>query len=215
MSTAVQRKPKAGGLLSTLVEVALSFGLYYLLRAFGVGVFWALTAPAVAVAAVTAFVTLRRRRIDMIGLLVLCELAATIILSLVTRNARVAAVREPVYFLIAGVFCLATLARRTPFSHVSTAAIATFGDPKRERAFQVAWDVPAYRVWQRLITAVFGVLMIGSGVVRIVILSHGDVGHAVNVSNVVSLVTIGALVAVSAILIQPPRKIIEELLERM
>ncbi|HVV18344.1 MAG TPA: hypothetical protein VHF06_02850 [Pseudonocardiaceae bacterium] len=84
MSTAVQRKPKAGGLLSTLVEVALSFGLYYLLRAFGVGVFWALTAPAVAVAAVTAFVTLRRRRIDMIGLLVLCELAATIILSLVT-----------------------------------------------------------------------------------------------------------------------------------
>ncbi|HYQ68928.1 hypothetical protein [Actinophytocola sp.] len=37
--------------------------------------------------------------------------------------------------------------------------------------------------------------------------------HAVDVSNIVTFVMIGTLVAVSAILIQRPRKIVERLLE--
>jgi hypothetical protein len=124
------RKPKGGGVLSALLEVALSIGGYYLLRAFDVNVFWALTVPATIVAVVTVVVTVRRGRTDMIGLLVVLELVATITLSLATQSARIAALREPVYILIGGVFCLATLFHRTPFSHVSTTSIATFRDPK-------------------------------------------------------------------------------------
>ncbi len=129
--------------MAALLEIALSFGIYYLLRAFGVSVFWSLVAPAIAVLAVVAFVTVRRGRIDLVGLLVLFELAATITLSLVTQSPRVAALREPVYFFIGGAFCLTTLCHRIPLSHLSTSSIATFGDPKRERAFADAWrDVP-------------------------------------------------------------------------
>lgn len=220
MSSVAQRPsgPRAGGLLPALLEVALSFGVYYLLRAFGVGVFWALTTPAIAVATMTLVVTARRRRVDLIGLLVLFELAATLTLSLVTRSARVAAVREPVYILIGGVFCLATLFYRTPLSHVSTFAIATFGDPKREAAFEQAWrDLPRYRMWQRLITASIGLIMVVAAMIRASILFSARgarISHAVDVSNVAGLVMIAALVVVSAVLIQPPRRIIEDLLER-
>jgi hypothetical protein len=221
MSSAAQRpsRPKAGGLLSALLEIALSFGIYYLLRAFGVSVFWALTTPAIAVAVVTLVITARRRRIDMIGLLVLFELAATLTLSLVTRSARIAAVREPIYILIGGLFCLATLFYRTPLSHISTAAIATFGDPKRQAAFEKAWrDVPRYRMWQRLITASLGLIMVIAAVIRARILfatPAARIAHAVDISNVVGWVMIAAVVVVSAILIQPPRRIIEDMVERM
>jgi hypothetical protein len=109
----------------------------------------------------------RRRRIDLIGLLVLIEIVATIGLSLVTLNARIATVREPVYILIGGVFCLATLCYRTPLTHVSAASTATFGDLKRQEAFRRAWrDVPTYRWWQRLLTAAIGLIMVGTAILR-------------------------------------------------
>jgi hypothetical protein len=203
-------------LLSTLLELALSFGLYYLLRAFGIDVFWALTAPAIAVGAVAVLFTVRRGRLDMIGLLVLCELAVTIVLSAVTQSPLVAALREPAYFLIGGVFCLVTLLHRVPFSHAATATLATFGDPKRERAFAHAWaEVPRYRFWQRLITASYGVIMVASALIRAwVLYSATDLAHAIDVSNVISLVAIGVLIATGAVLVQPARKIIEALLGR-
>jgi hypothetical protein len=207
---------RSGGLLSTVLELALSFGLYYLLRAFGVDVFWALTAPAVAVGAVAIVFTIRRGRLDMIGLLVLCELAVTITLSVVTQSPLVAALREPAYFLIAGVFCLITLLHRQPFSHAATATLASFGDPTRQRAFADAWaTVPRYRYWQRMITVCYGVIMVASALIRGWLLdTAADLAHAIDVSNLISLVSIGVLIAAGAVLIQPARKIIEELLGR-
>ena len=216
MRSVAQRPPKAraGGLLSALLEIVLSIGGYYLLRAFGVGVFWALTVSAIAVAVVALAVTVRRRRIDLIGLLVLCEIAASIALSLVTLDPRIAALREAAYVLIAGVFCLVTLVYRTPLAHASAMSLATFGDPKREQAFERAWrDVPEYRRWQRLLTATIGLIMVVTSAAKAyVLLTASDIADAVDVANVLTFVMIGAVVVASAVLIQRPRKIIEELL---
>jgi hypothetical protein len=218
MSPVAQRPPKAraGGLLAGLLEIVLSIGGYYLLRAFGVGVFWALMAPAIAVAVVALVVTVRRRRVDLIGLLVLCELAATITVSLVTDSPRVAALRAAAYVLVAGVFCLATLGYRTPLAHASAMSLATFGDPKRERAFERAWrEIPEYRRRQRLLTAALGLIMVATGAVKAYLLlsaPDGGIAPVVDVCNVLTFVMIGLVAAVSAVLIQRPRKIIEELL---
>jgi hypothetical protein len=220
VSSVAQQPPRAraGGLLPSLLEIALSIGGYYLLRAFGVGVLWALTVPAMAVAVVAVAVTVRRRRVDAIGLLVLCEIAATITLSLATHSPRVAALREAVYILVPGVFCLVTLVYRAPLTHTSTVSIATFGDPKRERAFERAWrDVPEYRLWQRLLTAALGLTMVLSSVIKAYILvaaPDDHIAHAVDVCNIITFVMIGTLVVVSAVLIQRPKKIIERLLEQ-
>lgn len=218
--SSVAERPRGtrAGLLSSLLEIVISVGGYYLLRAFDVSVLWALTAPAVAVAVVALTVTVRRRRVDMIGLLVLCEIAVTITLSLATQSPRVAALRESAYVLIAGVFCLATLVYRAPLTHASTMSIATFGDPKRERAFERAWrEVPEYPLWQRMLTASIGLIMVATSVVKACLLlatSDDGIAHAVDVCNVLTFVMIGAVVAVSAALIQRPRKIIERLLDQ-
>ncbi|WP_406630566.1 VC0807 family protein [Amycolatopsis sp. WGS_07] len=199
----------------SVLEVVVSVGGYYVLRACGAGVFWSLTTPALVVAALAVASTIRRRRIDFVGLLVLVELATTLTLTLVTRNPRVAALREAAYVLVAGVFCLATLFRRAPLTHVFVASAATFGDPARERAFAHAWSsVPQYRRWQRALTAVSGTILLAAAVVRAVILvsaSEAGLADAVDLSNTVTLCMLGALGVASGVLIQVPRRIIERL----
>ncbi|MFJ1763418.1 VC0807 family protein [Amycolatopsis sp. NPDC088138] len=207
------------GLLTALLEIVLSFGLYYLLRAFGVDVFRSLVIPALAVGAVAVAVTIRRRRIDLMGLLVLAELAVTITVSLATQSPRVAALREVAYILVGGVFCLVTLVRREPLAHTTAASMASFGDPARKRAFALAWsEEPRYRLWQRLLTATLGVLMVGAGAVRAYILytaPDSGIAHAVDVSNAVGTVMWVAVFVVPAVLIQPARRIVQDVLERL
>lgn len=203
-------------MLSSILEIGLSVGGYYLLRGLHVTVFWALTVPAIAVAVVAVAGTVRRRRIDMIGALVLVELAITIALSLITRSARIAAVREPLYVLAAGAFCLVTLLQRRPLTDRSTARLASFGDPKRKAAFEYAWrHVPQYRRWQRTLTASIGLIMVASSAIRAMLIAavpSGDLVHAIDVSNTVGILMLLALGLVSGVLIQPPRKIIDQLL---
>jgi hypothetical protein len=203
-------------MLTSWLEIVLSVGGYYLLRGLHVTVFWALTGPAIAVAVVAAAGTVRRRRTDMIGALVLVELTVTIALSLITRSARVAAVREPLYALAAGVFCLVTLLQRRPLTDRSTARLASFGNPERKAAFEHAWKhVAGYRRWQRLLTATIGLIMVVSSAVRVglVVAAPGrGLAHAIDVSNTVGIVMLPAIALAGGVLIQPPRKIIEQLL---
>lgn len=199
-----------------MAEVAVSLGGYYLLRAGGTGVFWSLMAPAAAVAVIAVTVTALRGQIDLIGLFVLFELGATIVISLATRNPRIAALREPFYLVIAGVFCLATLCYRTPLSHLSTASLASFGDQRRVSAFEDAWQrVPRYRACHRLLTAMLGLIFVAAAAIKayvVISAASSRISDAMNVSNIITFMMIGALVLTSAILIQPPKKIIEDLL---
>lgn len=75
--------------------------------------------------------------------------------------------------------------------------------------------MPRHRFWQRLITVSYGVIMVGSALIRAwVLYTAADLAQAIDASNVISLVAIGVLVATGAVLIQPARKIIEALLGR-
>ncbi|WP_409181293.1 VC0807 family protein [Amycolatopsis sp. VS8301801F10] len=200
---------------TALLEVVVSVGGYYVLRACGAGVFWSLTGPALAVAGLAGATTIRRRRLDSVGLLVLIELATTLTLTLVTQDPLIAALREAAYVLVAGLFCLVTLFRRAPLTHVFAASVASFGDSARERAFACAWaSVPRYRRWQRALTALTGAILLAAAAVRAVILlsaSEAGLAHAVDVSNTVTLCMLGALGVASGVLIQVPRRIIERL----
>ncbi|MBB1154791.1 VC0807 family protein [Amycolatopsis dendrobii] len=200
---------------TALLEVVVSIGGYYVLRACEAGVFWSLTGPALVVAMLAVAATIRRRRLDLVGLLVLIELATTLTLTLVTQNPRAAALREAAYVVVAGIFCLVTLFRQAPLTHVFAASAASFGDPARERAFACAWSsVPRYRRWQRALTALLGTILLAAAAVRaVILLSASDAGlaHATDMSNTVTLYMLGALGVVSGALIQVPRRIVERL----
>ena len=219
MSTAVQKRPQAGGLLSLLLEIVVSIGGYYALRAAGVDVFWSLTLPGLGVAIVAVITTVRRRRVDMLGLLVLFEVAASLWLVLVTRDPRIAAIRGAVYVAIGGVFCLATLVRKQPMTAVSASSLASFGDPTRARAFELAWrDVPRYRLAMRAQTAAIGlILIIGSAVQVEILYAHSlsDVAHAIDIANIINTgMWVAAVVAAVGFML-PARRIVLSIVSRL
>jgi hypothetical protein len=149
---------------------------------------------------------------------VLLELGVTLAVSLVTQSPRIAALREPLYLAVGGGFCLLTLAYGAPLSHRSAASVASFGDARRVAAFAYAWGhVPRYRAHQRLLTATIGaILVVAAALKAAIVLSAAarGIGHAVDVSNMVTIAMIGVLVLASGVLIQRPKRIIEDLLER-
>jgi len=219
MSTVAQERPRVGGLLSMLLEIVVSIGGYYALRAVGVDVFWSLTLPGFGVATVAVIATVRHRRVDMLGLLVLFEVAASLALVLVTQDPRIAAVRGPVYVSIGGLFCLATLLRERPMTAVSTSSLADFGDPTRARAFELAWrDVPRYRLAMRAQTAAIGlILIIGSAVQAEILYTHplSALAHAIDVANIVNTGMWVAMVAAAVGFMVPARRIVLSIVDRL
>jgi len=219
MSTVVEKRPQVGGLLSLLLELVVSIGGYYALRAVGVDVFWSLMLPGLGVAVVAVIATVRRRRLDMLGLLVLFEVAASLSLVLVTQDPRIAAIRGAAYVSIGGLFCLATLLRKQPMTAVSTASLASFGDPTRARAFELAWrDVPRYRLALRAQTAAIGlILIIGSAVQAEILYAHplSEVAHAIDIANVVNAAMWVAAILAAVGFLVPARRIVLSIVNRL
>jgi hypothetical protein len=214
------REPTAVARAGTvLAELVVSFGGYYLLRALGVEVFWALLAPAIAVGGIGSVTTARRRCVDLVGAMVLAELTVTICVSLGTGSARIGALRDPFYLAVAGMFALITLLGRRPLSHTSTANVASAGNPVRRRGFEQAWEqVPSYRNWQRALTATIGLILLGSAAVKAIVIITSPaarIAHAVNVSNTITLVMIAVFCATTGILIQPPRRIVDRVTAKL
>ncbi|GAA2273947.1 MULTISPECIES: VC0807 family protein [Kitasatospora] len=219
MESKAQKRPQLGGLATVFLDLFVSIGGYFILRAAGVSVIWSLAIPGIVVGVLTVLSTIRRRKLDVVGVLVLVELAATLGLSFVTNDARIAACRQPLYVLIGGLFCLGTLFGRRPFTAVTTASMATFGDPLRARAFEKAWqDVARYRQQQRTLTTAIGTIMVVDAAVRVLVIyvypvSRIDVSLLLsNVAGILLFVVIGV---VSKKLIMPAREIVLEIVEQL
>ena len=212
-------RPAFGGLLNVVIDLVISVGGYYVLRAVGVDVIWSLTIPGIVVGIFAAANTLRRRKLDMVGLLVLVELAATLSLSFITHDPRIAASRQPLYTLIGGVFCLVTLFGSVPFTAAATPSLATFGSPVRARAFEIAWrDSVRYRTQQRKLTIAIGTILIADAIVRTLVIYSFPASQisvsllASNLAGTLGFVIIGV---VARVLIKPARRIVLEIVDRL
>jgi hypothetical protein len=215
----VPKPSQTGGLLPILLEIVISIGGYYALRAVGVDVFWSLTLPGIGVAIVAVITTVRRRRVDMLGLLVLFEVAGSLSLVLATRDPRIAAIRGPVYVSIGGLFCLATLARKQPMTAATTSSLASFGDPARARAFEAAWrDAPRYRLIMRAQTAAIGLILLTGSAIQVGILYTqplSDIAHAIDIANIVNTVMWVAEVVAAIGFMVPARRIVLSIISRL
>src|SRR5689334_16002537 len=78
---------------------------YYALHAAGVGDAWALTVAGSATGALTLVNTIRRRRLDALGLLIVAELAVAIVLTVAVHDPRLILIRPAFYLTAGGVVC--------------------------------------------------------------------------------------------------------------
>jgi len=148
------------------------------------------TASIVAGTAVTAVCTgllLRadRRHLDTFAILILTELAISVILSMVSSDPRFLLARPAVYTAVAGIYAITTI-RTRPFMMAVTRPFASSGNPARAAAFDRAWEESArFRAAERLMTASLGIMLLAEAALRVITV-YSQPEHAVLKASLLS-----------------------------
>jgi hypothetical protein len=109
-------------------------------------------------------------RIDGFAVLVLIEVAVSVVLTSISGDARFVLARTSFYVAIAGVVVLATTWSDRPWMRVALKPVASKGDPVRAEAFDRAWrNSRQFRMLYRAMTAGLGVVLLADAVLRVVV----------------------------------------------
>jgi hypothetical protein len=164
---------KVRPLLPMLVDVVVPLILYFVLKRVGLNDFWSLTLAGVATGAVTAVNTLRRGKLDFIGVLVILEIVLAVGLLFITNDPRIVAIKPAFYTILTGLYLGVTCFVGRPIVYIAAAPMATRGDPVRTIAYERAWtDSAEFRRRQRVMTGAFAVFLLLESVLRVVVVYH-------------------------------------------
>lgn len=200
----------AGAGFDIVAPVAVYFGLH----ALGVGDFLALTAGGLVTGASTVLSTIHRRRLDSIGLLVVLEIAISIVLLFVTGDPRIVLLKPAVYVVIAALFMMASCFRGRPVTYEFNRVMAARGGPARLAAYERAWDQSAeFRRVQRTIAAGWAVALAAEAALRVVVVlsfSTQQVAQALVWSQAPAFVVIGLALLFTRLQVPTIRRLVDE-----
>lgn len=205
--------------LPVLLDIVVPVIAYVVLRALGANQFWALTLGGVGTGVVALLNTIRRRRLDWIGVLVILEVALSVALLFTTKDPRVVAVKPAFYTALTGFYFLFTCVVGKPVVYLAAAPIATGGDPVRTEAYGLAWDEsPVFRARERVITAAFGVALLIESVLRVWIVYHwspAKLGESFVLSQLPGIVLLVAVLGLARSQVPTISKIVDGIQERI
>jgi hypothetical protein len=177
-----------GGRLRSLVmiaifDVAAPLAAYSMLRSAGLTAVTALLLSGVFPAAGVTIAALRKRRLDVVGALVLAGIVVGTVLGLVSHSARLLLVEGSVPTAVFGLACLGSLVAQRPLMF-SFALEFTGPDTANGREMTRLWPYEGYRRVFRIITAVWGVGFLLEAALRVVIVYNASTGTALVSSKV-------------------------------
>jgi intracellular septation protein A len=182
-------------LLPTLLDLVIPTVGYFLLHWAGLSDVWALTIGGAATGVNALIHTIRRGRLDALGLLVVAEVAVSVALAAITADPRLILARPAAYLAVAGVVNLISCFAGRPLSYTAATPMATKGDPQRAVAYEHAWHhSPELRAIHRQLTAGIGLAMIVYAILRVVIVYSFSTATAVLGQEVPGLLLIALVV---------------------
>jgi hypothetical protein len=180
-------------------DIVAPFLAYFVVHRFGARTILALTVGGLIAAASTAANTIRRKGLDRIGMLVILEIVASIVMVLVIDDARLLLIRPSFYTAVAAVYLIYTVFAGRPLSYDGARPMATQGDPVRMEAYEKLWDQSAeFRQMHRMVTFGFGLAFMADSILRIIIVYGLPIERSAWLSNVPHTTTMLLLVALSA-----------------
>jgi intracellular septation protein A len=177
-----------------ILDIALPFAAYTLLRSAGVTQVTALLISGVFPAVGVAIGAIRHRRLDLVGALVLAGIVVGTALGLISHSARLVLIEGSVPTLVFGAGCLGSLFTRRPLMYGF--ALEFIGpETAKGREMTELWQYePFRRIWL-LITAVWGAGFLAEAALRVVIVYNTSTGTALAVSKVTPFFWFAALSA--------------------
>jgi len=213
------RRRRLAAFLPLAIDVVVPTALYLLLTELGATPVWALSVAGAATAVTTVIATVRRGRLDGVGVLVVVEIAISLGLLLLTADPRLLLLKPSIYTLITAGYLYLTCVVGRPVGYEAATAMATGGDPARLAAYREAWVCSApFRRRERLVTAAFGTALLLEAVLRAVVvfaLPPEDVGTALALGQLPGVALLVAALLVARAQAPALRRIVDEVQERL
>jgi hypothetical protein len=185
--------------LGYVADVVLPMVLYYALHRLGVSDVVALGFGIVIAFATTTFNTVRRKKLDAVGVIVLLEMALSIALFFLLKDRRLILAKPSFYSALAAFYIIAMSLNGRPPNYEPIRSIGSDADPRRAAAFDAAWnESPQFRVALRTAAIGWGVAFLADAILRVVIIYKTPLDRAVWLSNIPHIVAIAILIAFSA-----------------
>lgn len=197
--------PAAGrraGLLSiakiAVFDIGGPLALYSLLRSDGFSEVAALILSGIFPAVGVAISIISKRRLDVIGVLVLGGILVGTVIGLISHSARLFLIEGSVPTGLFGLACLGSLRTRRPLLYIF--ALEFMGqDTAKGREFASLWQYQQFRHTFRVMTAVWGVGYLVEAAVRVVIVEHTLTGTALASSKITPYIFAAILSAWTAL----------------
>lgn len=198
-SPANTQRPAADGRLRSFAaivvfDVAAPLAAYSLLRSAGLSAVTALVLSGIFPAAAVTASAIRKRRLDVIGALVLAGIVAGAIAGLVSHSARLLLLEGSVPTGVLGVACLGSLRARRPLMY---RLALEFTGPETAKGHEMTelWRYAGFRRVFRIITVVWGAGFLAEAALRVVIVYNTSTGTALAISKVMPFVCAAILSA--------------------
>jgi len=150
-------------------DIAAPIALYYGLRAAGLPSLQALAIGAVIPAASAAWVLIRRRRANMVALLVLGTIVASLIISVISHSPRFLLAKDGLLTSVWGIWFLASLRARRPAAFLFARPLLEGRRAFAVRDWDLLWDTePRFRRIWRVSTVIWGLALLADAVIRVV-----------------------------------------------
>jgi hypothetical protein len=202
--------------LGYVVDVVAPMAAFFVLNWLGVPPIWGLLLGSAIAIVSTTINTFRRRRIDRVGILVLMELAISIVLLFVWRDPRFLLAKPSLYTAIAGVYLIATSFRGKPLTYDGALQIGTRGDPVRASAFARCWERSSqFRKTLRIASLGWGLACLIDAILRVVVVYRFPLERAAWLSNLPHLTAIAVLMGFSAFMGRTTHRLVDEELVHM
>ncbi|HEX3778704.1 MAG TPA: VC0807 family protein [Pseudonocardiaceae bacterium] len=206
--------PRSAWLLPVLLDLVIPVAGYYLLHALGMSTFLALTVSGAATGINALFNTVRQRRLDAIGLLVVLEIALSVTLLFSTHDPRIALLKPGFYTAAAGMYALFSCWVGRPLVYEAGKPFASRGDPRRLAGYERAWV--SSRRFRRVISQVtvgWGITFLLDSLLRTVIVLHfpaTEVTDSLVLSQAPSVLLLVLVVVFTRLRMRSVRSIIDE-----
>ena len=150
-------------------DIAAPIALYYGLRAAGLSSLQALAIGAVIPAASAIWVLVRQRRANMVALLVLGTMVASLIISVIAHSPRFLLAKDGVLTSVWGLWFLASLWAARPAAFLFARPLLEGRRAFAVRDWDALWDAePRFRRIWRVSTVIWGLALLADAVIRVV-----------------------------------------------
>ena len=185
-----------GGIIAVLpylLDFIVPVVAYYALTAAGLSSFWSLTIGGALTGITSVVNTVRRRKLDGLGLLVIAEIALGLVLITTTRDPRLVLARSSLYLAVAGIWVLASSFIGRPLTIDATKPFAARNGGEAGLA-AVEWltaNSPRFLRIHRALSALWGVMFLLYAVARVVIIYNTSISRALWITEVPGIIAIG------------------------